>query len=341
MEEKRMKKLITIGTMLTILVLSMAGCKPGTTGTTDESVKTGLAIISSIGSSKDAGEKDGLAQSDSVIVAVTVDKNGKIINCFIDSAQTKVNFSDKGKVITALDTKFKTKVELGADYGMAKNSTIKKEWYEQAAAFAAYAVGKTVDEIKGIAVNEEGAPTGADLTGSVTISVGDFQDAIEKAVNNAKDLGAKSGDKLGLGVTTTIDKSKDAGDEDGLVQVYSYYSAVTFGSDSKITSCAIDASQNNVKFTAEGKLTSDLTAPLQTKVEIGDAYGMKKQSTIGKEWYEQANAFAAYVVGKTTAEVTGIAMSEGKATDADLKASVTVSIGDFIATIEKAGANAK
>lgn len=336
-----MKKLIAIGTMLTILVFSLAGCKTTPTGTTDEAVKTGLAIISSIDSSKDAGEKDGVAQSDSVIAAVTVDKDGKIVSCFIDTAQTKANFSDKGKVTTALDTVYKTKMELGADYGMLKNSTIKKEWNEQATAFATYAIGKTVAEIKGIAVNEEGVPTDTDLTGSVTVSIGDFQDAIEKAVANAKDLGAKSGDKLGLGVTTTIDKSKDAGDEDGLIQVYSYYSAVTFGTDSKITSCVIDASQNNIKFTSAGKLTTDLTAALQTKVEMGDAYGMKKQSTIGKEWYEQASSFATYVVGKTAAEVSGIAMSEGTATDADLKASVTVSIGDFIATIEKAGVNAK
>ena len=341
MEEKSMKKVIAIGTMLTILIFSMAGCKTAPTGTTGEGLKTGMAVISSIASSKDAGDKDGLAQSDSVIVAVTVDKDGKIVNCFIDAAQTKVNFSAAGKLTTALDSEFKTKVEAGADYGMAKASTIKKEWNEQAAAFAAYAVGKTVAEIKGIAVNAEGAPTGDDLTGSVTISVGEFQAAIEKAVANAKDLGAKSGDKLGLGVTTSISNSKDAGTADGLVEVYSYYSAVTFAADGKITSCVIDASQNDIKFSTAGKVTSDLTAALQTKVEIGDAYGMKKQSKIGKEWYEQANAFAAYVVGKTASEVSGIAMSEGKATDADILASVTVSIGDFIKTIAKAGVNAK
>jgi hypothetical protein len=341
MEEKRMKKVIAIGTLLTILIFSMAGCKTTPTTATGEGLKTGMAVISSIASSKEAGDKDGLAQSDSVIVAVTVDKDGKIVNCFIDSAQTKVNFSAAGKITTALDTAFKTKVEIGADYGMANASSIKKEWYEQAAAFAAYAVGKTVAEIKGIAVNAEGAPTGSDLTASVTISVGEFQAAIEKAVANAKDLGAKSGDKLGLGVTTTIDRSTDAGAEDGLVQVYSYYSAVTFAADGKITSCVLDASQNNINFSTAGKVTSDLTAPMQTKVEIGDAYGMKKQSKIGKEWYEQANAFAAYVVGKTSSEVSGIAMSEGKATDADLLASVTVSLGDFIATITKAGVNAK
>ncbi len=42
-------------------------------------VKTGLAIITSIASSKDAGEADGLAQADSLIAAVIVDSNGKIV----------------------------------------------------------------------------------------------------------------------------------------------------------------------------------------------------------------------------------------------------------------------
>jgi len=42
-------------------------------------VKTGLAVISSLEKSKDAGENDGFAQTDSVIVAVTVDNEGKIV----------------------------------------------------------------------------------------------------------------------------------------------------------------------------------------------------------------------------------------------------------------------
>jgi hypothetical protein len=66
-----------------------------------------------------------------------------------------------------------------------------------------------------------------------------------------------------------------------------------------ITSCIIDASQTNINFSKEGKITSDINAEFQTKNELGDAYGMKKASSIGKEWNEQANAFAQYVVGKT------------------------------------------
>lgn len=142
---------------------------------------------------------------------------------------------------------------------------------------------------------------------------------------------------------TTISKSKDAGDEDGLAQAYSSYSATTFSADGKITSSIIDASQSNVNFSKEGKVTSDLKAELKTKYELGAGYGMAKVSTIKKEWFEQADAFAKYVAGKTVAEVKGIAINEkGAPTDSELAGSVTVSIGDYITVIEKASAtNAK
>jgi hypothetical protein len=55
------------------------------------------------------------------------------------------------------------------------------------------------------------------------------------------------------------------------------------------------------------------------------------------EWDAQAASFAAYVTGKTAAEVSGIAVDEGtKPTDADLTASVTIAIGGFQALIAKA-----
>ena len=317
--------------------------KTETPAATGDAVKTGIAVISSIGKSTDAAsDKEGLAQVDSTVVAVTVDKDGKIVKCAIDSAQTKINFSADGKITTDKTKIFAAKQELGKEYGMSKASKIGKEWNEQANALAAYVIGKTVDEVKGIKVTEEGVPTDADLAASVTVKIGGYVDAIEKAVANAKDLGAKAGDKLGLGVTTSIAKSADAGEKDGVAQAYTYYTATTFGADGKITSCAIDASQSNVNFTKEGKITSDLKAPLKSKVELGNDYGMKKASKIGKEWFEQSDAFSKYAVGKTVEEIKGIAVDEkGHATSADLTASVTVGIGEFQETIEKAQANAK
>ena len=127
-----------------------------------------------------------------------------------------------------------------------------------------------------------------------------------------------------------------------MAQAYTYYAATTFGSDGKITSCIIDASQTNVNISSAGRITTDLKAPLETKNELGAKYGMKKASGIGKEWNEQAEAFAKYVIGKTADEVSGISLDEKAAPkDADLKSSVTVAIGEMIEVITKANVNAK
>ena len=78
----------------------------------------------------------------------------------------------------------------------------------------------------------------------------------------------------------------------------------------------IDGVQANINFDTTGTVTSDLTAKVQTKNELGEAYGMKAASGIGKEWNEQAAAFASYVTGKTLDEAMGIAVTEeGKAAD--------------------------
>lgn len=313
--------------------------KPSGENTTPEaaSLKTGLAVVTSLGKSADAGEKDGLAQVDSTVVAVTVDGEGKIVECIIDAAQTKMNFSKEGKLVTDLATEFKSKNELGAEYDMAKASKIGKEWNEQAAFLANYVVGKTVEEVKGIAV-AEGKATDADLAASVTVSVTGYINAIERAVASAQEIGAKTGDKLGLGIATNMSKSKDVADgKEGQAQAYSYYTALTTDADGKITSCIIDASQGTVKFDGTGKITSDLAAEVKTKNELGADYGMAKESKIGKEWNEQAAAFANYVVGKTLEEVKGIALTEGvPAADTDLAASVTVHVSDMVTIIEKA-----
>lgn len=344
-----MKKILTLALSFTLVMGMVTGCgskdaaKTGTEGTAGAAVKTGLAVVTSIGKSTSVGEKDGLGQVDSTVVAVLVDASGKIVDCKIDSAQTKINFNAEGKLVTDLATEFKSKQELGAEYGMKGNSKIGKEWNEQANSLAEYVIGKTVDEVKSIAVSETTAPTDADLAATVTMSIGGYIQGIEKAVANAKDLGAKEGDKLGLAVNTNISKSTDAAaDKEGLAQAYSNYAAVSVNKDGKITSCAIDASQSNVNFSTTGVVTSDLAAELKTKQELGEAYGMKGQSKIGKEWNEQADAFAKHVTGKTASEVTGIKLSdEGTPADSDLASSVTIHVGDYMSVVEKAANNAK
>lgn len=358
-----MKKVLALLLCATLTISMFTGCgkkedaSKGETNTTDDAstgdseeapaetdgtgaAKTGLAVITSVASSKDAAEEDGLAEADSTVAAVLVGEDGKIIDCTIDAAQTKVNFSKEGKIATDLASVFKSKQDLGEEYGMKGASGIGKEWNEQADAFAAYAIGKTVEDIKGIAVNEEGIPTDADLASSVTVHIGDFVLAIEKAVNNAKALGAGASDKIGLGVSSAVNSSKDAGAEDGLAQIDTSYAALTQSADGKITSCVIDASQSKISFSKEGKITSDLAAEIKTKQELGAEYGMSSASGIGKEWNEQADAFAAYATGKTVDEVKGVALNEeGVPSDAELTSSVTIHVGDFISTIELAASH--
>lgn len=332
-----MKKIIALALGLLMVTAILVGCNGGK-NTGESSLKTGLAIVTSIAKSKNAGEADGLAQADSTIAAVLVDANGKIVDCAIDAAQSKINFNSQGELTTALDTIFKTKNELGSDYNLGKSSSIGKEWNQQAAAFASYVKGKTISEVKGIAVNESGKPTGADLKSSVTVTVTDMIAAVEKAVANATDLGAVSGDKLSIATITNTGKSASATSEKaGLAQIYSTYVALTRDNAGKITSCVLDSSQTNINYDAAGQITTDLTAVQKTKNELKEAYNLAKSSSIGKEWYQQAASFANYVKGKTAAEVSGIAVDgSGKATSSDIKSSVTISITDFIEIVNKA-----
>lgn len=303
-----------------------------------DTLKTGYSIITVVDKSQPVGKEDGLAQTDSLAAGVLVDSDGVIVKCAIDAAQTKINFSKSGKLLTPLDAKTPSKRELGKDYGISKVSSIGKEWNEQVDAFCKYVEGKTLDEVKGISVDETTVPTDEELASSVTIKIGEFIDGIEKAVTAAKDQGAKKGDTLGVGIVTVIDASKDAkAGEDGLAQANSSYSFASFNKDGQVTSCIIDGSQSNVNFDTKGSITSDLTAPVKSKVELGEDYGMKKASNIGKEWYEQVAAYGDYAKGKTEEELAGVAVNEkGDPTDADLASSVTISITNFNDCISKA-----
>lgn len=302
-----------------------------------DGLRTGLALVPTVGASRGFGEKNGLAQSDITMVAVLVDENGVIVDCVIDSIQAKVEFNGVGRIITDMTAPVPTKNELGDAYGMKQYSGIGKEWNEQAAALAEYATGKTVEALKGIALNDRGAAAEADLAASVTVSIGGYLDAIALAVENSQNLGARRGDSLKLTAVTTLSGADASAEKEGNAQAYATVSALSFRGN-EISSCVIDAVQCDVKFDTSGALTSDTAAEIMTKNQLGDDYGMKKYSGIGKEWYEQAAGFAAYVTGRTVAEVEGISLTEsGTAADVDLASSVTINLGAFLGLIRKAG----
>ena len=297
-------------------------------------VKTGLAIVTGLKSSKDAE----VADFDVTIVAVNVDEDGVITGCVIDSIGTKVNFDATGAVTTDVaNAQVKTKNELGDAYNMVAYGGAKYEWYKQAEALANFAVGKTVAELKSGAIDETGkAPAGSDLASTATIYLGGYVAAIEEAVKNATHLGAQAGDALRLAVVSSVGSSKSAtAEKAGVAQLDSTVMALNV-KDGVITACAIDSVQAKVNFDTTGKITTDLTVPVKTKNQLGADYNMVNWGNAKFEWNEQAASFAAYVTGKTAAQVAGIAVTEGKPADADLAASVTIAIGDFQALVAKA-----
>lgn len=139
-------------------------------------IKTGLYIGVNVGKSV-----DGKAEYDVTLAAVTVDENGVILSCRLDSIGTSLSF-EGGAISTDLTAPIQSKNELGDSYGMKVKSGIGAEWYQQAENFSAYVTGKTAADVAGIAIAETTKPAeGTDLAATVTISIIGFQNLIAKA----------------------------------------------------------------------------------------------------------------------------------------------------------------
>jgi len=131
------------------------------------------------------------AQVDNVFAGTLFDKDGKIVGVIVDTAQTKVAFDKDGKITTDKNGEFKTKKELGDAYGMAKASSIKKDWYQQMAEFEKWMTGQTVDQIKALKTKKRDAshvavPDIPELTSTVTITVEGYIAAVAESYANAK-----------------------------------------------------------------------------------------------------------------------------------------------------------
>lgn len=354
-----MKKVIVLVLALFLVALVSAGCSDAT----DESaaVKLGLGTVTSIAKSRDYSvAEDGtetlaLGQVDTVMAAVTFDKDGRVVSVIIDNAQTRVNFNAEQAVSSDRSAEIKTKVELGDDYGMRRVSGIEKEWFEQMAELENWMVGKTVAEIKALQVKQvddahPAVPDDPELSTLVTITVQDYIAAVEKAYNNAVDV--EGAVHLGLGQNVSIAKSRDYSlDTDTntellpMAQVDTVMAATAFDKDGKVVGVLIDNAQTRVNFDAEGKVTSDRTSVAKTKTELGDDYGMRRVSGIEKEWFEQIEELQNWMIGKTVAEIKAMQVKEVDAAHPavpdvpELTSLVTITIQDYVAAVEEAFAN--
>lgn len=144
--------------------------------------------------------------------------------------------------------------------------------------------------------------------------------------------------KLGLALSAHGEDSSSADEDgDGKASIRFLTAAVLTDEEGKILSCVLDEAEGSVSFDRTGKITSESQGEIPTKKERQEDYGMKKASSIGREWYEQAEYFASYLKGKNLSEIRGISVDEaGYPTGEDLRAGCTVKISDYIDTVAKA-----
>ena len=346
-----MKKVFALA-LAAALALSMVACGSSEPAAPAEPevFKTGMGTVISASVANEDVEngKGASAQINTNIVVATFDKDGKVVSATIDVAQQKAAFDMDGKLAGEVD--LRTKCEKGDDYGMRGVSAIGKEVNEQYAALAEYFVGKTVEEIKAMPTFERDAnhtavPDVEELKASVTITIADYVAALEEAYNTAietKGVPAKTG--LGTVISASVTEEDKENEKGASVQINTNMMAVALDENGVIVAAILDVAQQKAAFDLEGVAGE---VDLRTKVEKEGDYGMKGVSAIGKEYYEQAKAFTEWMVGQTVEEVLAMPTYERDANHTacpdveELKASCTITVGDYLKALEEAASMAK
>lgn len=277
--------------------------------------RTGMSVLTEM------TEQDENGKLNTITAAVVLDGEGRIRDVQLDELELTVTADDTGKV--DLPSDHRTKRQKGEDYPLAAVSSLKAGWAEQVDAFGRWLTGKTADQVRGLELDTDGKAQDADLLSGCTIRVDRYRDAVAKACANAVALGAAKGDRVSLGVEAenassdiTATDDKDVNAEVDLTIV-----ALTLDADGRVTSAIGDMAEPALTIAADGGVTAPDT--VRSKLELGDSYGMRNASSLGKEWYEHSEGYCSYLKGKTEKEVADI---PADGSDADLAALCTISI---------------
>lgn len=332
---KRVLSVCLVAAMaLTMLFVVGCGDKTKTPDTTTpETLKFGAGVYVSAPTATDAtADKDGSGKIDVTVAAVTVDADGKIVACDVDTASNTVAFTADGKAVA--NDNFKTKGEQGKDYNMVAYGGAKKEWFDQADAFEKLVAGKTLTEVKALVAAENKGNDDVVAAGC-TIMIHEFVGAIEKAYNSAETSKATAKDTVKVTVFTEQTCTDATADKDGSNKVSTTVFAAAIGADGKVTAAHTDCVEVSFTFTTEGVSTLDTTKAVLSKGEQGADYNMVAYGGAKKEWFEQADAFAASCIGKTASEIAGFEAEGGKANADVQNAGCTIIVTGFVKAAEK------
>ena len=347
-----MKKFFAI-LLCAVMVFAVVACDFAQTET-EADYKLGMGIVVSMDSSATNN-----AQVDATVATVVTDADGKIVLCRIDVAQNKMDVTN-GAVNTAAT--FKTKMEKGAEYGMAgkvdnDGNGVKLEWDAQAKAFEEYCVGKTAAQIEAMELQEaNGHMIAVDqdlLDAGCSMQITDFIAAVVKACNDDQGMAFKAvAGTFTLGVaakTTAAESTAATADADASVKMYTDFAASVVV-DGKIVASLNDAIQPVITVNAAGEITDKSFK--KTKRELKEEYGMAGKvdgngDGVKLEWYVQSEAFSKHVVGMTADEVAAMetatnAIGYQMTTDAELlEAGCTIQITAIKAVVAQSAKNAR
>ena len=301
---------------------SRPGSMSGSSGSTGSAVttqtsgwQTGLGVLT------ETSDEGRTGTIHTIAAAVLLDGEGKVADVMLDELEVELSADGKGAV--TMPTDYRTKRQKGDDYPLAAASSLKKGWAEQADAFADYLTGLTPQQAARLETDKDGRAADPDLLSGCTIRVDKYRDAVAKACASAAPLGGAKGDRVSLGVEAenassdiTATDDKDVNAEVDLTVV-----ALTLDADGRVTSAIGDMAEPALTIAADGGVTAPDT--VRSKLELGDSYGMRNASSLGKEWYEHSEGYCSYLKGKTEKEVADI---PADGSDADLAALCTISI---------------
>ncbi|MGI6713464.1 MAG: hypothetical protein ACOX3K_00100 [Bacilli bacterium] len=152
---------------------------------------------------------------------------------------------------------------------------------------------------------------------------------------------------FGLGAVAEYASKTDIAAYGAYIQTDVDVVSVVFDAAGKVLDLNLDVMQVKA-FSAEANVTSlnskkfidETVGDIASKWELLEEYGMIIASPIEKEWYEQADAYENWTIGKTVAEITDPAglvdFYGGKALEDGATVGCTIKVDGFMAALTKA-----
>ena len=311
-----MKKILSFILILTLSLTVLAACG----GKEDEETAytLGIGVVMKV--------DEASATAESTVAAVVTDGDGKIVECRIDAIDYTAAIDETRVPKSVLPV---SKRDQGDNYGMlaAWGSSL-AEWYRQAEAFETYVTGKTLAEVRAIALDENGKATDAELTAGCTITVSDLIAAVDKAMSSEHkvEFSAKGDLTAAVAVLPELEAKAET-----LTYEYTVNYAAVVAAGETTVAAILDAADVTMVCTADadGKLVASSSTYNGTKLEQGDDYNMVEYGQAQSEWYVQALLYAKTAIGKAPTALDAIP-TEGVA-------GCTIGVESYKAALVKAG----